>query len=87
MKLLGPYCYADNHYWWDRDTWKYVTKYHVRLPQELVDYVISVAGDEFLQEHAPQADSWFQNIEGSYSDTPHVNLLPEDAGDVGVEEF
>lgn len=87
MKLLGPYCYADDHYWWDRDAWKYVTKYHVRLPQEFVNYVMSGAGDEFLQEHAPQADSWFQNIEDSYGDTPHVNLLPEDAGDVGIEEF
>lgn len=87
MELLGPYCYTDGHYRWDRDAWKYVTKYHVRLPQEFVDYVMSGAGDEFLQEHAPQADSWFQNIEDSYGDTPHVNLLPEDAGDVGIEEF
>ena len=47
---------------WDRDTWKYVTKYHVKLPQEFVDYVMSGAGDEFAREHIPWARSWFQHI-------------------------
>ena len=87
MRLLGPYCYTDGHYWWDRDTWKYVTKYHVRLPQEFVDYVMSGAGDEFAREHIPWARSWVQHIEDSYGDTPRNNLLPDDAGDINIEDF
>ncbi|MEF2896849.1 MAG: hypothetical protein U0N69_06335 [Senegalimassilia anaerobia] len=86
-RLLGPYCYTDGHYFWDRDTWKYVTKYHVKLPQGFVDYVMSGAGDEFAREHIPWARSWFQHIEDSYDDTPHGNYLPEDAGNVDIEDF
>ncbi len=84
-RLLGPYCYTDGHYWWDRDTWKYVTRHHVRLPQEFVDYVMSGAGDEFAREHIPWARSWFQHIEDGYGDTSRINLLPDDAGD--IEDF
>ena len=87
VRLLGPYCYTDEHYWWDRDAWKYVTKYHVRLPQEFVDYVMSGAGDEFAREHVPWARSWFEHIEESYGDAPHGNYLPEDAGDIDIEDF
>lgn len=87
VRLLGPYCYTDGHYCWDRDAWKYVTKYHVRLPQEFVDYVMSGAGDDFLREHLPDASSWFQQIEDSYGDTSHANLLPKNAGSIDIEDF
>lgn len=86
-RLLGPYCYTDGHYWWDRDTWKYVTKYHVRLPQEFVDFVMSGAGDEFARTHIPYARSWFETIESNYGDEPHANFLPQDAGDINIDQF
>ena len=83
-RLLGPYCYTDGHYWWDRDTWKYVTKYHVRLPQEFVDFVMSGAGDEFARTHIPYARSWFET---NYGDEPHANFLPQDAGNTTLDNF
>lgn len=86
-RLLGPYCYTDGHFWWDRDAWKYTAKYHVRLPQEFVEYVMSGAGDDFLREYLPDASSWFQHIEDSYGDAAHGNFLPEDAGDIDIEDF
>lgn len=87
VHLLGPYCYGDGHYWWDRDAWKYVVKYHVRLPREFVDYVMSGAGDEFLQAHKPSASSWYDAIEDANGGMSHGNYLPRDAGDVGLEDF
>lgn len=86
-QLLGPYCYGDDRYWWDRDAWKYVVKYHVRLPQEFVDYVMSGAGDEFLRARKPSSNSWHDAIEGSYGNTAHGNFLPRDAGDKALEDF
>ena len=86
-RLLGPYCYTDGHFWWDRDCWKYTAKYHVRLPQEFVDYVMSGKGDRFLKSHAPDDSSWFNRIEDNYGDAPHGNFLPRDAGDIDVEDF
>ena len=86
-RLLGPYCYTDGHFWWDRDCWKYVTRYHVKLPREFVDYVMSGKGDEFLAIHLPWAKSWFDRIEKNYGDIPHGNFLPEDAGNVDIEAF
>ena len=87
MRLLGPYCYTDGHYWWDRDAWKYVVNYHVKLPQKFVDYVMSGDGDDFLEAHLPWAKSWFDRIEENYGDVPHGNFLPEGAGNVGIEDF
>ena len=86
-RLLGPYCYTDGHFWWDRDCWKYTAKYHVRLPQEFVDYVMSGEGDEFLESHTPDNSSWFNRIEDNYGDAPHGNFLPQDAGNLDLEDF
>ncbi|MBR3438492.1 MAG: hypothetical protein IKH13_03195 [Clostridia bacterium] len=47
-ELLGPYSYTDGNYYWDSNMWKYVVKYHIKLPQEFVDYVMSGQGDQFL---------------------------------------
>ena len=33
------------------------------------------------------ARSWVQHIEDSYGDTPRNNLLPDDAGDINIEDF
>lgn len=87
VRLLGPYCYTDGHYWWDRDAWKYVVKYHVKLPREFVDYVMSGKGDEFLSERIPTNSSWFDRLEDSCRDVPHANFLPEDAGNLDLAVF
>jgi len=86
-RLLGPYCYTDGHFWWDRDCWKYTAKYHVRLPREFVDYVMSGKGDKFMKSHSPNPSSWFNRIEELYGDTPHGNFLPRNAGNVDLKDF
>ena len=86
-QLLGPYVYTDDRFCWDRDAWKYVVKYHVRLPQEFIDYVMSGEGDEFLKKHQHCPDSWQTSIEEQYEGESYLNLLPKDAGDIGLEDF
>jgi len=44
-KLFGPNKCTDGKFFWDSDTWKYVLKYNLTLPQEFIDYVMSEAGD------------------------------------------
>ena len=48
--LLGPYRYGDGKYCWDRDTWKYVLKYHVKLPQDFIEHVLAEEGTAFLKK-------------------------------------
>ena len=48
VTLLGPYWYQDGTYSWDRDTWKYVVKYGLELPQEFIDHVMSEEGTRFM---------------------------------------
>lgn len=87
-KLMGPYMYTDGHYWWDRDTWKYVVKYHVTLPQEFIDYVMSDEGTEFLKQCEIDGDSWPERIKHwKNSEENGLCLLPGDAGDMGLENF
>ena len=81
--LLGPYLYTDGEYYWDRDTWKYVVKYHVTLPQAFIDKVMSEEGTVFLNSQAVPRDYWKKMM-----DRPRtINMLPEDVGDIGLEEF
>ena len=49
-QLMGPYWFTDGKYYWDRDTWKYVLKYGLVLPQEFIDHVMSEAGTAFLEK-------------------------------------
>lgn len=87
MELLGPYYYTDGEYCWDRDTWKYVVKYHVTLPQEFIDKVMSDRGTEFLELFYKSDESWGKEI-GKLKERPNtVCLLPEDAGDSSLEDF
>ena len=80
--LLGPYVYTDGHYYWDRDTWKYVVKYGLILPEKFVDYVMSDEANIFLDQHH-NSDWWVK-----LSKRENVlNLLPEDAGDIPLEQF
>ena len=86
--LLGPYMYTDGHYWWECDTWKYVVKYHVTLPQEFIDHVMSDEGTEFLKQCELDGDSWTERIEDwKNSEENGMCLLPDDAGDMGLEDF
>ena len=85
--LFGPYLYTDGKYAWDRDTWKYVVKYHLTLPEDFIEHVMSEEGNVFLESCHYGADSWYQAFEESFADKPHMNFLPEDAGDVKLDEF
>ena len=87
-KLLGPYTYTDGHYWWDRDLWKYVLKYHVSLPQEFVNHVMSNAGTLYLEQFVLQSKSWSKTIESwKNADAPGLILLPDNAGNLELDEF
>ena len=86
-KLLGPYLCTDGKHIWDRDLWKYVVKYHVTLPQEFIDYVMSGEGDAVLNEYLDQPDTWadvFQKMRER--DNGHC-IRPDDAGDKDIDDF
>ncbi|MCM1541058.1 MAG: hypothetical protein NC121_07340 [Blautia sp.] len=85
--LTGPYWYTDGHYFWDRDTWKYVLKYHVTLPQEFIDHVMSDAGTAFLKEQTGKDDSWAARVREWKGQENTLCLLPEDAGNLELEDF
>ena len=60
MQLCGPYWYTDGEYFWDRDAWKYVIKYHVTLPQKFIDKVMSDEGTAFLEKCAESDEAWVE---------------------------
>lgn len=86
--LAGPYTYTDGHYWWDRDTWKYVVKYHVTLPQEFIDHVMSEAGTEFLESCAGEDECWSKTIR-VWKETKRYDacLLSDDTWKKELENF
>ena len=63
MTLFGPYWYTDGEYYWDRDAWKYVLKYHVTLPQNFIDKVMSDEGTRFLEKCAESDKSLANKIQ------------------------
>ncbi len=79
MHLAGPYIYTDGKYIWDRDTWKYVKKYHLRLPDEFIEYVMAKDVDEFINER----ESWNDKFKAKGA----ISFIPEDDGDVNLEDF
>lgn len=86
-RLLGPYIYTDNkRYCWDRDTWKYVVKYGLELPQEFVAFVLSEEGAAAFEEMSGGA-TWSDVIKQWKSQEGSVILLPEDAGDTALDDF
>ena len=86
-ELLGPYMYTDGKHYWDRDMWKYVVKYHVTLPQEFIDYVMSDEGAAFIEDFIDQSDSWPNVIKNWKKQQGSLCLLPDNAGDIEIEEF
>jgi len=86
-RLLGPYRYTDDKFCWDRDTWKYVVKYGLTLPQEFIDHVLSPAGIQFLEEFKRTNPSW-ESVIRSWTDQPGMLcLLPDNAGNKDLENF
>lgn len=39
--IPGPYLCKDDNFYWEQNTWEYVAKHHVVLPQKFIDYVMS----------------------------------------------
>lgn len=85
-RLLGPYIYSDGYYYWDRDTWKYVVKYGLILPQKFIDHVMSEAGTAFLEKHCTD-NKWKEVISEWKSDPNQLCLLPDNAGDIDLKDF
>ena len=85
--LLDPYTYTDGKYYWDRDTWKYVLKYHVTLPQEFVDYVMSDEGNAFIEQFIDESDSWSNKIKQLKMRKGSMCFLPDDAGEIDLKDF
>lgn len=86
-RLLGPYLYTDDRYCWDRDTWKYVVKYGLTLPQEFIDHVMSPAGIHFLEEFKRTNPSWEGVIGCWKEESSMLCLLPDNAGNEAIEDF
>ena len=87
VTLLGPYWYTDGYYYWDRDTWKYVVKYGLKLPQEFIDHVMSDAGTKFIERCIEENESWSSIIKAWKKEQGYVCFLPDDAGNKEIEEF
>ena len=87
VTLSGPYWYSDGEYCWDRDAWKYVVKYHDKLPQSFIDKVMSDEGTEFLEKCKLSEDSWAKRIQYDKKYGKGINLMPDDAVDEPIEKF
>ena len=85
--LCGPYWYTDGEYIWDRDAWKYVLKYHVTLPQNFIDKVMSDEGTAFLEKCAESDNSWSKTIKEWKKQPNTLCLMPDDAGDLSLDDF
>ena len=86
-RLSGPYLYTDGKHYWDRDTWKYVVKYHVTLPQEFIDYVMSEEGTAFVNHFIDKCDSWSDKIKEWKKKKGVLSFLPDNAGEKELEDF
>ena len=64
-----------------------MVKYHVTLPQEFIDYVMSGEGDAVLNEYQDQPDTW-ADVFQKMRERDNVNcMLPDDAGDMDIDDF
>lgn len=86
-RLLGPYLYTDDKYYWDRDTWKYVVKYGLELPQSFIDHVMSDAGTKFIEQQIDANESWSKVIKQWKRKKGFICLLPDNAGDKDLKDF
>ena len=85
--LFGPYISSDDIYAWERDTWKYVLKYGLKLPQSFIDYVMSEEGTKYIENYAKK-DKVFSEILKKYNEDPK-NLTVHVEGEDGIpyDEF
>ena len=72
--------------YWDRDTWKYVIKYGLKLSEDFIAHVMSEEGETFLQSVSGE-DSWQERLQDLKQQKNTLCLLPDDAGDISLEEF
>ena len=86
-RLTGPYLYTDGKYYWDRDTWKYVVKYGLTLPQDFIDHVMSDEGTRFIEKCIEEHDSWGNAIKEWKKRQGFICFLPENAGDHSIDDF
>ena len=49
-------------------------KYHLTLPEEFIEHVISDAGTQFIEKACCKADSWYQEVEALEGDNKHMNF-------------
>ena len=87
VRLCGPYWYGDDKYEWDRDAWKYASKYHVELPQEFIDHVLSEDGQKWLEEHKDLEPGQGHKALGKMVEGHGLNLTPKNDGDVPIDKF
>ena len=80
--LFGPYISSDDIYDWERDTWKYVLKYGLKLPQSFIDYVMSDEGTKYIEDFAKK-DEIFAEILKKYNEDPK-NLTIHVEGEDGI---
>lgn len=85
--MCGPYTYTDGYYYWDRDIWKYVLKYHVTLPREFIKHVMSDEGTAYLKEQEQATDSWTGRIQNLKKQEGVLCLLPDNAGAEKLKDF
>ncbi len=87
IELWGPYVYTDDLYNWDRDTWKYVVKYGLVLPQDFIDHVMSEEGTRFLEEQNVLQESWSKTIDKWTEETGMISYLYPDEGNTNLDDF
>lgn len=87
VRLLGPYLYTDDKYYWDRDTWKYVVKYGLVLPESFINHVMSDEGTKFIEQQMKSTESWDETFKNLEKTNGYTCFLPENAGDRDLEEF
>ena len=85
--LLGPYVYTDGYYTWDRDTWKYVIKYRLTLPEAFIDHVMSEKGTAFIAQRIDESEEWSDVIKAWKKREGFMCMLPDNAGEIELENF
>lgn len=85
--LFGPEISSDDIYAWERETWKYVLKYGLKLPKSFIDYVMSEKGTKYIENHA-KMDEIFAEILKKYEEDPkNLTVYVEGENGVPYDEF
>ena len=88
INLRGPFSYTDDKYYWNSDTWKYVIKYHVRLPEDFIEHVMSDKGTEFIEKQIAASDEWSDVVkEWNKENEGYRCFFSDELTDKKLEEF